>query len=303
MTTNTVGTPLAIGVVGASGFLSGHLVPALKLAGHVPRVFGRTQSPTGDVHPPPSHPSDLAGLDVVVHLAGIAHQKATDEDYASVNIDFATSVASLCRDAGVGRLMYISTSQVHGRYSDSPIGPQSPYNPPSAYASSKMRAEIELKRLLDASGTDLSIIRPSLVYAANAKANFHRFRAAARRGLPLPLGGARAKRSMVSIDNLNDAILTLASSSQQNSICLPADADDLTVAEIYSTLCSAAGHHRVFLPPAPRWAMRGIMTLAGQSEMFDSLFRKAVVDRHHWSGLGWAPKQTVHEGLAYAMLD
>lgn len=292
---------LAVGVVGAGGFLSGHLIPALRRAGHDPRVFGRAASQ--NVRPLPTDTSDLAGLDIVIHLAGIAHQKANSDAYAAVNVGLATDVATLCRDAGVGRFVFISTSQVHGRSSEALIGPQSPFNPPSAYAASKVRAEIEIGRLLGSSGTDLAIIRPTLVYAANAKANFKKLRAAARRGLPLPLGLANARRSMVSIENLNAAILNVATSGQSKAICLPADPEDLSVSEIYRILSRSAGHDRVALPPVPDWAMQGLMTLAGRADMFDSLFRPAIVDRRHWLALGWTPRQSAREGLKAAMQD
>lgn len=303
MTTEGSGPRLKVGVVGASGFLSGHLVPALVRAGHLPRVFGRTLSPAGDVHPLPSHISDLTGLDVVIHLAGIAHQKADDEEYTAVNVDFAASVGKLCRDARVGRFVFISTAQVHGRHSELPIAPSSAFNPASAYAESKVRAETQLEKILAGSDTDLTIIRPVLVYAANAKANFQKLRAAARLGLPLPLGCAQAQRSMVSIDNLNDAIVTLASAKVSNVVCLPADPEDLTVSEIYTVLCRAADKTGSSVLPVPEWAMRGLMAATGQSAIFDSLFRKAVVDRQHWIDLGWAPRQSTAEGLASTMRD
>lgn len=297
------GSRLSVGVVGASGFLAGCLIPALKQAGHFPRVFGRTPSTADGVRPPPSKPDDFAGLDVVIHLAGIAHQRATAEVYTAVNVDLATFVGGLCRDAGVGRLVFISTAQVHGRHSEEAISPQSPMNPQSAYAVSKLRAERQLADLLGASGTDLSIVRPVLVYGPNVKANFRKLRTAARLGAPLPLGRAEAMRSMVSIDNLNDAIMALASTKRQNAICLPADPEDYSVSQIYITLCSMAGKRNVFLPPVPVWAMRSLMNAVGQSASFDSLFRKAVIDRTHWTELGWTPPQSVADGLQRAMRD
>lgn len=293
----------AVGVVGASGFLAGHLVPALRRGGHLPRLFGRTPGTSREVQPTPSHPRDFAGLDVVIHLAGIAHQQARPEDYAAVNVDFATSVAGLCRDAGVRRMIFISTAQVHGRHSDAALSPHSPFNPASDYAASKLRAEQQLADLFGGSRTDLSIVRPVLVYASNAKANFQKLRTAARLGLPLPLGRAGAMRSMVSIDNLNDAMLALVSTTRPNAVCLPADPEDLSVSELYRTLCRMAGKGEVPLPPVPAGAMRLLMGAAGQSSMFDSLFRKAVVDREHWTSLGWAPRQSVMEGLGLAMRD
>ena len=303
MTRKSPDLSMAVGVVGASGFLAGHLIPALARAGHVPRVFGRTPGnrPVGRVQLPPSQISDLAGLDTVIHLAGIAHQKASAQDYATVNVDFAANVATLCRDAGVGRFIFISTSQVHGRYSETAIGPHSPYNPPSDYAASKLRAEIRIRDLLETSGTDFCVIRPTLVYAADAKANFRKLKIAARSGLPLPLGHADAKRSMVSIENLNNSIITLASGSHKNAILIPADPEDLSVSDIYDALCRAAGHARVPRLPAPVWTMRAILTASGQSDMYDSLFRRAIVDRSHWADLGWTPKQSVAEALELAM--
>jgi nucleoside-diphosphate-sugar epimerase len=296
---------LTVGVVGASGFLATHLIPALAAAGHVPRVFGRSRGdgPLCRVHPLPVQIKDLAGLDTVIHLAGIAHQKASAEDYATVNVDFAVNVATLCRDAGVGRFLFISTSQVHGRSSETAIGPRHPYNPPSDYAASKLQAETRICGVLNGTPTDYGVIRPTLVYAADAKANFRKLKTAARLGLPLPLGSAVAKRSMVSIENLNDAIIAMLSTVHGNAVLIPADPEDLSVSDIYLEMCRAAGHAWVPQPPAPPWAMRRIMSASGHADMFDSLFLKAIVDRRHWADLGWTPRQTVLDGLRAAMRD
>lgn len=288
-----------VAVIGSSGFVGRHLTRALRERGVAVTGFGREARP--GVSALPTRAEELARFDAIIHVAGIAHRQATADEYLSANVDLPLRLATLARDGGVPRFVFISTSQVHGRTSETPIAPDSPYRPPSEYAASKVRAERSLQELLSGSGVNLSIIRPPLVYAWDAKANFRALRAAARRGVPLPLGRATALRSMVSIHNLTDAISTVAvGPALQDAICLPADPTDLSVREIYAHLCRASGRPAI-IPSAPKWLMRTALEMAGQRSIYESLFQPAVIDRRHWSDLGWEPTQTPEEGLRLAI--
>ena len=295
-----------VAIVGAGGFVGRALVEHFDQNAPVRLVlFGRSAGVLSGhaVAPLPVEASALQGVDVVVHLAGIAHQRAAAMDYQSVNIDLALSVAAAALRAGVPRFIFVSSMQVHGPWNATPLSPDSPFEPASPYAWSKAEAERGLTTLLEGSPTELLIVRPPLVYGPGAKANFSALMKAARLGLPLPLGAASAKRSLISIDNLVDAVRTLAlatSRSNTGAALLPADEQDLAVRDIYSTLCRASGRTPP-LVPVPPWIMSPVMSAIGKGKTFDSLFRPALINRAHWGAMGWSPPQTVADGLRTAV--
>lgn len=291
-------------MTGASGFVGRHLVP--HLASHSTlRLFGRSEGdPNGyPVAPLPQNRLALSGVKVVIHLAGIAHQTASEADYESVNVDLPLTLAKHALAAGVRRFIFVSSAYVHGRWSPEPVSPESAFRPDSLYAHSKVKAEQRLQEFAAKESMELAIIRPPLVYGPGAKANFALLARVARRGLPMPLGQATAARSMVSLENLGDAILNVArdeSPLPEASILLPADDRDLTVREVYKHLCRAAGRHPLAFD-APKSAIRFGLRALGKPEAFDSLFMPMVVDRKHWAQANWTPRQSVEQALRDAM--
>lgn len=287
-------------ITGGSGFIGRHLVPFL--ASHASlRLFGRGKAdPNGyPVSPLPRDAAALSGIDVVIHMAGVAHQTASEAEYTSANVDLTVALAKHALAAGVRRFIFVSSAYVHGRWSAKPVSPDSPLLPDSPYARSKVEAE-RILRELTANGTmELVIIRPPLVYGPRAKANFALLARAARIGLPLPLGQATAARSMVSLENLGDAILTVARDEralEEPLILLPADDRDLDVRNVYKHLCRAA-HRPAVVFGAPKSAVRFGLTRLGKPEAFDSLFMPMVVDRAHWARADWTPRQSVEQAL------
>lgn len=297
---------VAVAIVGAGGFVGRALVEHFDQDASTRVVlFGRSAGVLSGhpVAPVPIEPPGLNGIDVVVHLAGIAHQRATAADYRRVNIDLALSVAAEALRAGVPRFIFVSSVQVHGQWSATPVSPDSAFQPASPSAWSKAEAERALTSLLQGSSTELLIVRPPLVYGPGAKANFAALMKAARLGLPLPLGAASAQRSMISIENLVDAIRTLALASPRSTaggVLLPADERDLSVRDLYSTLCRASGHE-VALAPVPAWILAPALAAVGKRRIFDNLFKPAVIDRAHWAHMNWFPRQTAEDGMRNAV--
>lgn len=291
-------------ITGASGFVGRQLVPLL--ASHASlKLFGRSEGKQSGypVAPLPQNSSALSGVHVMIHLAGIAHQTASEAEYESVNVDLPLAVAKHALAAGVRRFIFISSAYVHGRWSPEPVSPESAFQPDSPYARSKVKAEQLLREFVAGGPMEVAIIRPPLVYGPGAKANFALLVGVARRGLPIPLGQATAARSMVSLENLGDAILTVArddTTFPRPSILIPADAQDLTVRDIYKHLCRAAGRPSLVFD-APKPVVRFGLRALGKNEAFDSLFMPMVVDRRHWLQAQWTPPQTVEDALSEAM--
>jgi nucleoside-diphosphate-sugar epimerase len=177
-----------IAVTGASGFIGGALCQAL--GGHqVYRVDAREARIPEGTH-------------AVVHLAAIAHRRATSEELQRVNVDLAVQVGRAAATAGA-RMLFLSSLKVHGEHSNTPLHEGSPLAPLDAYARSKVRAEESLRAI---AGLRLTVLRPPLVYGPGVKANFLALLKAVARGLPLPLASVRNQRSVIYVGNLVHAI-------------------------------------------------------------------------------------------------
>jgi len=157
-------------VTGATGFIGGHLVPALAAAGHEVR--------TG-----------VEGCDAVVHLANIAHTSARPGELHRVNVEGTLAQAQAAAAAGARRFVYLSSLKAA--------------QPRDAYGRAKRVAE---QGLLGLRGLEPVILRPPLVYGPRVKANFLALMRAIDRGWPLPLASIRNRRSLLYVGNLVDAI-------------------------------------------------------------------------------------------------
>ena len=301
-----MGSEPAIAVIGASGHVGQALASSLlaRAPDHI-RLFNPAPGAISGraFETMPGSAADLNGVTTLVHLADIVHA-ADDALYQATNVDLPAAVARMARDAGVAKVVFMSSLSVNGHWSGEAYTPDRPFAPKSPYGASKAAAETALRECLEGSETRLAILRPPLAYGPGLQTKFNAFVRAARIGAPLPIGLADARRSMVSLTNLTDAILHLCRHDDGGAaplVLLPADDRDLTVREIYATLCNLAGK-RAWKPRVPMSAMHGAMRLLGREGIYDSLFRPAIIDRAHWRDTGWNPPQSVEDSLREAVV-
>lgn len=145
-----LGTVMAEVLTGA-----GHEVTGLDTDYFVDRVVGDA---------PPSPPSircdlrdvtaeQVAGHDAVVHLAALSNDPlgalAPDATH-DINHRASTRLASLAKSVGVTRFLYASTCSVYGASDTSAmLDEDAPLAPVTAYASSKVKVESDLRDLAD----------------------------------------------------------------------------------------------------------------------------------------------------------
>lgn len=152
-------------VTGNEGYIGSILVPLLQAAGH--HVTGLdtalfrecalipfTRPPTLRKDVRDVEAADLRGLDAIIHLAGLANDPLGDLDPPlTYEINHAATVrlAELAKQVGVHRFLYASTCSVYGAAGEDMIDENSPPNPITPYAHSKLLSERDLARLADAS--------------------------------------------------------------------------------------------------------------------------------------------------------
>ena len=88
--------------------------------------------------------ADITGYDAVFHVAGIAHQKETEENrhlYFEVNRDLAVAMAQKAKEAGIPQFIFMSTMSVYGMESGV-ITPDTQPSPKTATASPSWRQKM-----------------------------------------------------------------------------------------------------------------------------------------------------------------
>ena len=143
----------------------------------------------------------LAGVDAVIHSAGIAHAMSgvPEDDYRLLNTEATIRLAQAAQRAGARRFVFLSSIRAQcGPVEDEVQTESIEPKPIDAYGRSKLAAEQGLATL----DIDWVALRPVLVYGPGVKGNMAELIRLARSRLPLPFGGLTARRSLLSLDNL-----------------------------------------------------------------------------------------------------
>ena len=299
-------------VTGASGFMARTLLSRLaKTDG----VEVKTLSRKADCWPemitcPAQHifaTADfmdlLSGVDVVIHTAARAHilnEEAEDPlaEYRKVNVEYTMNVARQAAASGVKRFIFISSIGVHGISSDRPFTETDLPAPEEPYSVSKWEAEQGLVELCKNIDMELVIVRPPLMYGPDAPGNFGSLVKWVSSGVPLPLGAIHNRRSLVSLDNLADLIVTcLDHPAAAGRVLLASDDEDVSTTELLRRVAIAMGKpaRLVAVPPS---LLKAGAQLLGKRKMAKRLLGSLQVDISNTKDLlGWTPPISLDEGL------
>jgi nucleoside-diphosphate-sugar epimerase len=251
----------------------------------------------------------LQGIDCVLHLAGLAHLPANtpgvnDNSYYCVNAGGTESLAKAALRAGVKRFILVSSIGVNGQSSRQGIFNESDTpQPQSAYASSKLEAENRLRNVCAGSGLKWVIIRPPLVYGPGAPGNFARLLALVRKGWPLPLGSAIAKKSFIGLDNLVSALLLISDHPRAaDQIFLVCDGKDISTASLLRQVAKCMGRRQI-LVHVPEGIVRIVARITGYGAEITKLFEPLRINNSHiCQELGWRPPVSLEDGLCKAAM-
>ncbi|MFQ5691324.1 MAG: NAD-dependent epimerase/dehydratase family protein, partial [Gemmatimonadota bacterium] len=120
----------------------------------------------------------LRGADVVVHLAAMLGVERTEEQRIrclNVNVEGTRCVLDGCVKEGTGKIIFASSSEVYGDIATREgerISEESPLNPKSVYAVSKLAGEEYVKAYARQYGVDYTILRFFNVYGPGQNAEF-----------------------------------------------------------------------------------------------------------------------------------
>lgn len=305
-------------VTGANGFVGRILCPFLVERGHeVTRVLRSTTDEnqfaiTGKVLNVESIDSGtdwsglLSNIDVVVHLAAKVHvmnagSESTLAQYREVNVEGSGRLAMAAAEAGVRRLVYLSSIKVNGEATfDQPFHSADQITSPAdSYGISKAEAEARLRQLEKDKGIEVVIIRPPLIYGPDVKGNLRLLSKAIKRRFPLPFGAVNNRRDLVSVYNLCDLISVCVECERAaGQTFLVSDGEPLSTAGLIRYMANAQSI-TPRLPKVPINLLKIIGVIFGRAAQVQRLTGNLEVDINHtYEVLGWSPPYSVAESFS-----
>ena len=249
--------------------------------------------------------SAVENKEVVIHAAARAHvmkEEVSDPlaEYRRINVEGTLNLAAQAAAAGVRRFIYISSVKVNGEQTElnRPFNENDAADPHDQYGLSKNEAEEGLRRISEDQGMELVIVRPPLVYGPGVKGNFATMVGLVAKGVPLPLGSVNNKRSLVSLDNLVDFIVTCVDHpAAANQLFFVSDGQDISTTELLLSVGQAMGKPARLIPVPAGMLMFGA-TLVVKKAVAQRLLGSLQVDisKAH-DVMGWVPPLSVEEGL------
>lgn len=305
-------------LTGATGFVGKRLLECLlaqgvsvvapvRVPGCLPSHMNLQEVAITDIATLDGQALPLNECDVVIHAAARAHvleetQAEPIIEFRRVNCVATLSIAKLAAEAGVKRFIFISSIGVNGSANNTPFKITDTPAPTEDYALSKLEAEIGLKLIAGETGMEVVIIRPPLVYGANAPGNFGRLFTLVRMNLPLPFGAIHNKRTLVALDNLVDLLVTcIEHPAAANQTFLAGDADSLSITELLQGMARELGQPSRLVPIPIKYLEWGA-GLIGRRAIVQRLCGSLQVDiSHTCNTLNWGPPVSVEEGLRLAV--
>ncbi|MBS7612407.1 SDR family oxidoreductase [Candidatus Bathyarchaeota archaeon] len=215
-------------ITGGAGFIGSHLADALIDMGYEVRVFDNLSVGSrkdlegldafiyGDVRDRDAVFEALRGVDAVVHLASLTSVEESVRkplEYHEVNVTGTLNVLDACVKAGVEKFVFSSSASVYGEPSELPVREDSPTNPLSPYAASKLAAEHYVNVYHRVYGLNTVVFRLFNVYGCGQPLNEYsgviaRFLSRVRRGEPpIIYGDGLQTRDFIYIDDVVDAFI------------------------------------------------------------------------------------------------
>ena len=186
-------------VIGASGFIGGHLTRALLAAGYAVRCLARNPAKVadlasagceivpGDIADPAAVQRAVAGVEAVyiaIHTLSPQPGSGAGQGFMDIEKTGVQNVIAACRASGTQRVIYVTSLGI------------SPTE-----RSEWLRERWQIEQLLLGSGLAATVIRPGFIVGVGGQ-GFDMLLGNARRSIALSLGGNHPRMRPIAVDDL-----------------------------------------------------------------------------------------------------
>lgn len=244
-------------VTGATGFIGQKLTKELLALGAHVRILVREQSNPqivqelenagaqvayGDIVDRQSVTDAVRGAEFVFHLAALNDENdVSAEEFQAVNVTGTSNVFYAAEQYGVRRVVYCSTTGVHGEATNELVSEDSPFAPVDEYQRTKCEAEKIAQQFGQRKRLEVVIFRPATVWGEGDTRALKLFRGVARRTLPM-IGTGEALSHWVYVDDVVNALLLgAASEAAIGQTYIIAGKKAVAVAELFELISHKAG--------------------------------------------------------------
>jgi nucleoside-diphosphate-sugar epimerase len=304
-----------VAISGGAGFLGLHLSRRLVADGHDvrtldlaplddPELEGRVEELRGDVRLAADARRLVAGADVLVHAAAALPIQESRAAIRSVNVEGTAVTLAAAAEAGVRRVVLVSSTAVYGVPERHPIHEDDPLVGVGHYGESKIEAE----RLSDAfarRGLETVIVRPKTFVGPERLGVFEILFDWIREGRRIPILGDGSNRyQLLAVEDLVEAVVRCFDAPVAGESLNVGAARFGTVREDLEALAEHAGSGSRLRPVPARpaeLALRGL-ELARLSPLAEWHYRTAhrdsfvSIDKAR-TLLGWEPRLSNAETL------
>jgi nucleoside-diphosphate-sugar epimerase len=208
-------------ITGGAGFLGLHLARRLLAEGHDvrtldlaplddPELEREVEELRGDVRDPAAAARLAAGADVLVHAAAALPILASRDAIRSVNVDGTAVTLASALEAGVGRVVVISSTAVYGVPKHHPIDEDAPLVGVGHYGESKIDAE-HVAHDAARRGLEVVVLRPKTFVGPERLGVFEILFDWIREGRRIPILGDGSNRyQLLAVEDLVEATLSAA---------------------------------------------------------------------------------------------
>lgn len=265
-------------VTGASGFIGRHLCRELARRKYVVRGVVRQPPETGlpdgwvivrDFGQGHDLAGAMNGARAVVHLAARVHILRDEAPspltaFREANVEGTRAVMQAAIKARVPRVVFTSSVKAMAEESGTVLTEAVEPAPVDSYGISKREAELVTLELASECGAEAAVLRLPLVYGPGMRANMLRLFNLVARGVPLPLGRVRNRRSLIYVGNVVEGIIAVIEASAiGRQVFLTSDGEDLSTPSLIEAIAAVLGK-KARLIPTPVWALKAVGRVGDQ---------------------------------------
>ncbi|WP_312163649.1 NAD-dependent epimerase/dehydratase family protein [Phenylobacterium sp.] len=254
---------MRVAVLGANGFVGNRIVEMLHLSGAaqvrpiVRRAAAAALPRRFDLDVRVADAADRPGLALALQDCDVLVVAVAGDPETIVGT--VEPVYQAAQDAGVRRLVYLSSASVHGQAPAAGVNEDSPLSDrqPMAYNNAKVRAEQALARLRLAGRVETVVLRPGIVFGPRSQW-VGGWADELLSGQAYVVDGARGACNSIYVDNLVHAVMLAAVSERADGrVYLVGDREQPSWRDLYGPITEALGRSLDQLPDRPASAAVG----------------------------------------------